>query len=385
MSTGISFMPTLTSPSSVIELCRELIRIPSPSGQENALGIFVAARMEALGFRVEMDRYGDVLGIRRGRKSGRTLLLDAHMDTVPVTDPASWTHDPFGAELAHGRLWGRGATDTKGSLAAMMQAVAALSGDDFGGTVIVSASVCEENLTAAALDHVLESHPADIVLVGEPTSLRLGTAQKGRAGLAVVTRGRSVHTSRPEMGENAVYRMMEAIYRIRALPLPVDPELGSAVCELIEIESEPKSSIGMVPHRCTARLALRVLPGETAAGVLECISDCLSGLEGVSVDYSQLSQVCSTGLELSMREFIPAWKNPHAALERQLLEALGSAPFAAPYTTNASAAAARGIPTFLLGPGSIEQAHTVDEWIDPQELAAAVGAYTTVIGACLGE
>ena len=370
------------SPSTpVVELCRELVRIPSYSGQEKELAAFVARRMEALNFLVETDHFGDVLGIRRGQRPGPTLLLDAHLDTVPVTDPSTWKHDPFGAELVQDRLWGRGSADTKGSLATMICAAATL--EDFAGTIIVSASVCEENMTTKALDHILENHPVDAVLVGEPTSLKLGVAQKGRAGVFVEASGRSAHTSRPELGDNAVYKMMEAISRIRALALPFDPELGSGVCELIEIDSEPKPSPGMVPHRCTARLALRLLPGETGRTVLDRTTSCLNGLEGVSLQLAQLTQTCYTGHTVTMQEFVPAWRNPDAALQTRLLEALRTTPFAAPYTTNASAAAARGIPTFLLGPGSIDQAHTVDEWIAIDQLNAAVDAYRTAIRTCL--
>jgi acetylornithine deacetylase/succinyl-diaminopimelate desuccinylase-like protein len=264
----------------------------------------------------------------------------------------------------------------------MLCAAAAL--EDFPGTLIVSASVCEEDMTTAALAHVLDHHPADLVLVGEPTSLCLGTAQKGRAGLWVEATGRSAHSSRPELGDNAIYKMMEAVARIRALPLPTDPELGQGVCELIEIDSEPRPSSGMVPHLCKARLALRLLPGETAASVLARTRGALDGLEGVSVRLLETSQRCYTGQAFAMQEFVPAWRNRDLALQVRLLEALGTATFAAPYTTNASAAAVRNIPTFLLGPGSIEQAHTVDEWIALDQLMAAPKAYTTVIRTFLG-
>jgi putative selenium metabolism hydrolase len=338
--------------------------------------------MRTLGFEVEVDRLGNVLGRRRGTAPGPTLLLDAHLDVVPVTDPAAWQHAPFGAELEAGRLWGRGAADTKGALAAML--CAAAEAKDFRGNLLVSASVCEENLTAVALAEVLERHPADLVIVGEPTSLGLGTAQKGRAGLLLEATGRSAHSSRPELGHNAVYRMLEAVSRIRALPLPTDPDLGQGVCELIEIDSEPRPSPGMVPHRCTARLALRLLPGETLPAVLERIGGALKGLEGLAVHPVESSQRCFTGQTVTMQEFVPAWKNRHGDLQAQLLEALGTVAFAAPYTTNASAAAIRGIPTFLLGPGAIEQAHTVDEWVALEQLTAAQVAYAAVIGTFLG-
>ena len=103
----------------VIELCREFVRIPSPSGQEGALAAVVAAHMKFMGFSVELDRFGSVLGTRKGTRPGPILLFDSHLDVVPVGDPEAWTHPPFGADLAEGRIWGRGAADTKCSLAAL--------------------------------------------------------------------------------------------------------------------------------------------------------------------------------------------------------------------------------------------------------------------------
>ena len=247
-----------------------------------------------------------------------------------------------------------------------------------GEGLLVSASVCEEDVTGAALGELLDRSEADLVVVGEPTSLRLGVGQKGRAGVVVETRGKIAHSSRPDLGRNAVTRMMEALSRIRALALPVDPELGSGVCEVIEIRSEPSPSTGTIPNRCTTRLALRLLPGETARSVLARLEGGIAELEGVSVRLDVLKRRCHTGVEIAMEEFVPAWRSRDARLEARLLQALGVPSFAAPYTTNASAAAERGIPAFVLGPGSIEQAHSVDEWIALDELNDACDAYTTL-------
>jgi putative selenium metabolism hydrolase len=378
----MSTSPRQGASSPVVELCRDFVRIPSLSGQEGPLAAQVATRMGAMGFQVATDRLGNVLGTRLGSGPGPTLLFDAHLDVVPVPDPFAWTHAPFGAELDQERLWGRGSADTKGALAAMLIAGAAAM--DFRGTLLVSASVCEENMTAVALAEVLERHPADLVIVGEPTSLCLGTAQKGRAGLWLEATGRGAHSSRPELGDNAIYKLLEAVARLRALPLPSDPDLGRALCELIEIDSAPKPSPGMVPHLCTARLALRLLPGETAQSILERTTRCLEGMAGVSVRLVTDRQRCYTGLEISMEECVPGWRAPESDLQTRLLVALGTTAFAAPYTTNASAAAARNIPTFLLGPGSIEQAHGVDEWISLEQLEAAPAAYAAVIRTFLG-
>jgi acetylornithine deacetylase len=140
----------------------------------------------------------------------------------------------------------------------------------------------------------------------------------------------------------------------------------------------------MVPHLCTARLPVRLLPGETAQTVLERTARCLEGMKGVTLRLMTSIQRCHTGLELTMEECVPGWRAPASELQTRLLAAIGTTAFAAPYTTNASAAAARNIPTFLLGPGSIEQAHSVDEWISLEQLLAAPAAYEAVIRTFLG-
>jgi acetylornithine deacetylase/succinyl-diaminopimelate desuccinylase-like protein len=260
----------------------------------------------------------------------------------------------------------------------------------FAGKIIVSASVCEENLTGAALAFILDHYPADLVIVGEPTNLKLGMAQKGRAGIRVFTRGTSAHTSRPELGENAIYKMIEAIAHLRAIALPTDPELGPSFLELTEIVSEPLPSLGFVPFGCRARFVARTMPGETQESILARFQNALTGLDGITVEFDQLTQRCYTGKLLTMRDFIPGWRmstnNPWRSIIQNALgkNGLGVETFAAPYGTNASiSAGVRGIPTFIFGPGSIEQAHTVDEWIAIDDLEAGERAYATIAQTCL--
>ena len=378
-------------PARVLELCCALVRIPSLSGHEDAAAAFVAAQMAGLGFdEVMTDRFGDVIGIHRGHAPGPTLLFDAHMDVVPVTAPAQWTHPPFGGELAEGRVWGRGAADTKGSLAAMLCAAAGLPQASFIGQIIIVASVHEENLTGAALGHVLDRWPADAVVTGEPTSLRLGVAQKGRVTLVVHAAGRAAHTSRPELGDNAVYKMIDAVNRLRAVPLPGDPDLGPGVLALTEFVSEPLPGNTMVPSGCRARFIGRTMPGETEAAVLDRLRAALSGLEGVTVDIETVRGVCYTGERLEIRDFLPGWRNrPDDPRQTAILAGLERAglparTWAAPCGTNASASAGvRGIPSFIYGPGSLEQAHIVDEWVAVDELLAAQQGYAAIARACL--
>ncbi len=370
----------------VIELARTLIRIPSASGSEAALAACVADVMAAAGFdRVEVDAWGNVIGARRSLQPGPTILFDGHMDVVDP-GPEPWQHDPYGAEVAGGRLYGRGAADTKGSLAAML--CAAGSAGRLWGEVIVAATVCEENLTGVALGHVLDHVRADVVITGEPTGLRLGVAQKGRATIRLHASGRSAHTSRPDLGDNAAYKMIGAIERLRSLPQAVDPELGPGLLELVELASEPLPNQTLVPAGCRARFVARTLPGETPDSFMRSLNAALSDLDGVTASIETLRQPCYTGTELEAVDFLPPWRCPEDDPWRlRILAALASAglpqeTFAAPCGTNASESAGRrGIPSFILGPGTLAEAHIADEWVALDELAAAQRCYAAIIAA----
>ena len=208
----------------LIGLCRELIRRPSVSGEERAVAEFLRDTMASLGYpQVEIDRYGSVLGRIPGCRPGKTVLMDGHIDTVPVEDPGLWTHDPFAGEVEGERLYGRGASDMKGGVAAMVLAAARFakdSGRDFAGTICVSCSVQEERFEGVACREIARLAQPDYVIVGEATSTTLKIGQRGRAEVTVETRGRSCHSSNPEKGINAVYHMAELIGELRCLPPP---------------------------------------------------------------------------------------------------------------------------------------------------------------------
>ncbi len=375
--------------AAVISLCQALIRAPSFSGAEQPAAAVAARAMRALGYdSVSIDEYGSVLGVLTGATPGKTLLLDAHLDVVAVPDANEWQPAPFAGEIAGDRVWGRGACDDKGVLAAMICGAARVARESIAGQIIVSASVCEETLTGAAIAHILDRYAPAVVVIGEPTELKLGIAQKGRAGIVVEARGKSAHTARPELGDNAVYKMMEATRRLRALALPSDPELGREILELTEIISTPIPGAGFVPAGCQARFVNRSLPGKTAEEILGQLQNALAGLTGVSLQFDQLVQLCYTGKRLTMPDFILGWRaSVNSDWQAKILAALSDCglaakTFAAPFGTNASVSAARGIPSFIFGPGSIEQAHIVDEWIAIAQLVSGAHAYARIVARC---
>lgn len=372
----------------LINLCQDLVRLPGISGQEAQVAAYVAATMARLGFeQIESDRCGNISGVRRGAFPGPTLLLEAHMDTVPSEGTPAGL--PATGEIAQGRLWGRGSADTRCALAGMLWAAAQAPFARLAGQVAVAATVCEENLTGAALGDVLERWQPQVFVTGEPTGLRLGVAQKGRATVFVYAHGRSAHTSVPQTGDNAVYKMLEAVQRLRQAPQPVDADLGPALLELTEIISEPYPNGLTVPHGCQARFIGRTLPGETRSQLLQRLETILEGLPGVEIKFGQLRQACYTGYDLAQEDFLPGWRNPPGCpLQARIVDVLANAGlpselYYAPCSTNASAAAARGLPSFIYGPGRLEQAHQVDEWVAVEEVEAAACGFEAMINTCL--
>jgi putative selenium metabolism hydrolase len=367
----------------VVAFLQELVRAPGLAGDLEAVADVALSRMRALGFdEVWRDEAGNVIGRRAGSKPGPKILFDAHMDTVEVGDRDAWVHDPFGGEVSEGKLWGRGAIDDKGSLAAFSVALAALPRDSFSGEVYAVGTVGEELLEGAALDFVLDAIQPDIVVIGEPTDLRLGIGHKGRCQVIFSLKGKSAHSSSPEVGDNAIDKAVEAIRRVRQIPPIEDPLLGSSVMEPIQISSRPNPSISTIPYACQVIFDRRMVRGETRETVLDIHRAALEGLTGWSVDYHELSFDCYTGINISKIDFHPAWAlEPDSDWVKLGLEGLKMADlpqitYGTPYCTNGSGSAGeRGIPTLVFGPGSVLMAHVTDEYVEIPELVRSVNGF----------
>jgi len=373
----------------VIGFLQQLVRAESLSGNEAAAARLVQQQLEQLGFSdVHSDRLGNVIGRRSGSQPGLRILLDAHLDVVPVTSPAEWRFPPFSGELADGRIWGRGAADTKASLAAMIYALAELPENQLRGEVFVSASVGEEVLEGAAFSAVLDAVQPDVVIIGEPSDCRLGIAQRGRARLLFTAHGKAAHSSAPEAGQNAIENAAGLIQRIAGLPLPTHPLLGQGLMTAIQAQSQPFPSLSTTPYRCEVVYDRRLMPGESLSSLLDEYAHSLADLSNWQVVIPEEGFTTYTGVTLRQPDFHPAWAlDPHSEWVRQAVDALRSAglpaeTFAVPYCTNGSASGGeRGIPTLVYGPGSIHQAHRVDESIEVEEVLRAQRGYQALIGA----
>lgn len=204
----------------LIRFTQELVRCPGVSGDEGKTAAAVARQMTKLGYdKVEVDRWGNVIGTIRGARPGPTIVFDGHMDVVPIDMPELWEHEPYGGEISGGKMWGRGTVDMKGGLAASLCAAAFVDRANIAGTILVTGTVAEELMIGRGLGKILEERKVDAVMTCEPTGVnQLAVAGVGRTTVEMTVRGRVAHSSQPHLGDNAVYRAMDASERIRKMP-----------------------------------------------------------------------------------------------------------------------------------------------------------------------
>jgi putative selenium metabolism hydrolase len=276
--------------TTLIPLLKEMIRIPSPSGEEGVLVDFLARTCKELGFdEVHIDRYGSLTATMIGTKAGPHLLFDGHIDTVGVENRSVWHHDPYQVEIADGLLYGRGTSDMKGAVCAMLVAVstyAKQTNHHFGGNISVSATVCEECFEGIAARLVTERCKPDMVIVGEATACKLAIGQRGRAEIVVETYGTSCHSSNPEKGSNAALHMMHLLPYLEKIDIPHDPVLGKGIMVLTDLISHPYPGRSVLPNRCRATFDRRLIP---ARRFLQSVSFRL-GLWKLATRWSKLAR-----------------------------------------------------------------------------------------------
>jgi putative selenium metabolism hydrolase len=361
----------------------ELVRTPSPSGAEGAVASLVEAELRRFGYDVEVDALGNVIGTLDAGP-GPCVLFDAHMDTVGVTDPSAWSVDPAG-EVRDGRLYGRGAMDMKGPLAALIHGAAAAQLT--GGRVVVSASIAEEMIEGFATVAVARRVRPDVAVICEATRRRVAVGQRGRAELIVEVHGRPTHSSRPDLGVNAVEAMADVLRAARAIALPTHPVLGPAILVPTDIASRPFPALSVVPDRCTVTFDRRTLPGEREEDVLEPLRAAVDaavaphGATGtVTIGVDRFDSY--SGAPVEAPNFAPAWfLGPGEPPASTALAALSAEPTHWSFCTNGSGTAALGIPTIGYGPGDETLAHRVDEFIALDDLHAGARGYATLAAA----
>ena len=357
-------------------LLAEIIALPSvnpaflpprhPFAGEHRVADFLASTAARAGLEVEFQpvlpgRRNFIARLLPQNEIRQTILLAPHLDTVGADGTR------FIPQRKNGRLHGRGACDTKGSVAAMLSAVCELATGKSRpqSTQIVFAGLMdEENAQAGSRALADSGFQADLAIVGEPTRLQVVTAHKGDLWLQLATEGKAAHGATPHLGKNAVHEMarivdvLETKYAAQ-LKKHKHKLLGTATVNVGKISGGTQPNI--VPAACTIEIDRRTLPGETEASVRRELAALLAANK-LSAQISSARHAPALSLET----------DPKLPLVRSFLRCAGQTrPAGVDYFCDAAVLAAAGIPSIVFGPGDIAQAHTVDEWISLAELERA--------------
>jgi acetylornithine deacetylase len=339
-----------------VSLLQDLVRISSPSGQEDA----VVARLE------EAFRTLGWTPVKTGRNltatldggDGPLLLLNSHTDTVPVGE--DWTKDPLAAKVEDGRIYGRGTNDAKGCLTAMiLGAAAAFERNAPKGRVLLAAS-CEEEVLGQGLEKLLPTLPKpDAAVVGEPTGLQPAVAQKGLIVLEITAAGRSAHAAHGG-GVNAINISARDALALAKLEF-VKPHaaLGRPSLNVTQIAGGARHNV--IPDRCKLTVDIRTTPGYTVDEIVDAVRGAVEGT--VHVRSSRLGCVET---------------NPnHPIVKAALAANPGSRTYGS--TTLSDWVFLKDVPTVKVGPGDTRRSHTPDEYLEVSELEAGVLFYERLI------
>ncbi|MBB5335605.1 YgeY family selenium metabolism-linked hydrolase [Pectinatus brassicae] len=384
----------------VIALCQKLIQNKSYSGQENEAAATLESYMKENGFDdVKIDEYGNIIGHIQGSQKGPKILFDGHIDTVPVEDAGKWQYPPFAAEIHDGKIYGRGTSDMKGAVAAMVSAAAFFSKDlkkNFAGDIYLAGVVHEECFEGVAARSISELVKPDYVVIGEASNLNLKIGQRGRAEIVLESFGKSCHSANPDKGINAVYKICQAVEKIKNIQPPHHDVLGDGILELTDIKSSPYPGASVVPDYCRATYDRRLLTGETKDSVLEPIQNVIDDImktdndASYKVSYAVGKEKCYTGNIIEGERFFPGWlyKKDDDFVEN-IMDELNKAGFSPEITqynfcTNGSHYAGEAnIKTIGMGPSKENIAHTVDEYIEIDQLTKVTQCYMAIMKALL--
>jgi acetylornithine deacetylase/succinyl-diaminopimelate desuccinylase-like protein len=367
-----------------LEILEDLVRIQSvnPFFSDDARGErevadYVEQRCREAGLKVYRQtvfpgRENVIAELRVGRPEA-ALLFEAHMDTVSLGS----MENPLEPTYVADRLYGRGACDTKGSLAAMLYAVeeCARNPDQLSSDVVLCASVDEERAFKGILAFIDSGVSVAGAVVGEPTDLGIVVAHKGCARFRLKTRGRAAHTSVPHEGDNAIYQMAEVL---RILKEDVEGELAGldhplvGPATLVVATVRGGTQINIVPEECEIEVDRRVIPGEDAREVLDNIHSTLrERLRGTDVDFVVEELLLDWPLDT-------APESVTARCAQRVASDLGldSGLHGVAYGSDASKLQQLGgVPSIVFGPGSIAQAHSREEWVPAKDVERAAEFY----------
>lgn len=369
----------------LIQFCRDLVKIRSYDGEEGLVVERIEKEMRALGYDdILIDKSGSIIGVLGNGEN--KYLFDSHIDTVEVMNEHDWTYPPFGAEIHDGRLYGRGASDMKGSAAASIYAGAIMKKQGLlkNKTIYICCSALEENFDGEGLYSAITENnlKLDGVIICEPTHLKISLGQRGRSIFKITTKGISSHGAAPEKGVNAVYKMAKIITAIENLNKQFEA-IGDwhPTIVLSKIESR-EVSLNAVPDLCSVYLDFRTTMDEPEEIQINYIN---SLVEGTDAEWEILDVEGTSylGNPVVLHSILPAWEIAPdnimvKSMDKAYEECFGKEPehYRWDFSTNGVATAGKlGIPTIGFGAGLEKQAHQTDEYCPVEDIWKACEFY----------
>jgi succinyl-diaminopimelate desuccinylase len=393
-------------PDEVIAWTQALVRIPSvyrpATGETEAPAAqWVADRLREMGLATSVEEAApgrpNVIGLYDAGADGPRLMFEGHTDVVTEGPRDAWTHDPFGGEIANGRIYGRGACDMKGGLVAAMAAVKALvaSGVQLKGSILIAALADEEG-SMSGVKHFVQNGWADRVdaaIICEPEDNRLCIAQKGVMWVRVTCEGQMAHGAMPRTGVNPIYPMAHFLVRVQELErgeiarhgsheLLGEPSITPTICAAPPPgQGEPQNNV--MPARCQATLDLRLVPDQSPTELETELCSLLHQME-------RAHPGCRMSLEVLETRPPTATPKDHPLVETlagAYRDLTGHEPVfgGVPGSTDGTILhVERGVPIVTCGPGDTFLPHQVDEYLDIEQLITATQLYALAAARFLG-
>jgi len=375
-----------------IEILQTMLRFntTNPPGAELALAEYLVSILKSYGINSHVDDLGDgrgnAIGCIEGSKERPDLLLNGHLDVVPPGEQA-WTFEPFSGSIDSGKLYGRGASDMKGGLAALVVAAGliAQAGVPLKGDLWITGTAGEEVDSLGAVDLLSKGYLKNVgaAIIGEPSLMKLFTVTKGALWFEFTTVGKTAHGSMPECGRNAILMMNRLINKLTEYEFSYKQHtlLGGPSMNIGTVRGGVKTNV--VPDSCTITVDIRTVPGQDHAKIIEDMQKILAELEGTVTGFK--------GSLTILNNRMPVETSPDAELiqlgVKTAKETLGLElkPCGVNYYTDASIfSTALGIPVLIFGPGDEKMAHQPDEYIEIEKYIDAIKFYTALILRFLG-
>lgn len=374
----------------IVQFLFDIVAIPSLDSQIERVALRISEEMKKLGYdEVRFDPMGNILG--RVGDGEKTIVMDSHIDTVGIGNPADWEWDPFQGKVENGVFYARGACDEKGSTPGMVYALAIAR--DVGlleGWTAYYFGNMEEWCDGIAPNIFVEVDPGirpDVVVIGEPTRMQVYRGHKGRVEMKVVARGRSAHAASNHLGDNAIYKLLPIIAAIRDL----EPKLGDhdflghgkiTVSDMLV----STASINAVPDEATILVDRRLTFGEAKEAAIQQVRDLIPAehRDAIVVEELFYNEPSYTGFRYPVDKYFPAWalEDAHPLVQAgQQLRALIGLPDAPSskwnFSTNGTYWMGKAnIPSIGFGPGDEVTAHTVHDSVALSDVVKATEFYT---------